>query len=96
VKVRRPTVVVEVETRQAHKRVWINVGRWSVLYFDRDVIVVKQFGTVSLYDSSGQADLAGFKPDHQKAAMIPARQYGWRLSADSVAALKSRRRTRSI
>jgi hypothetical protein len=69
-------------------RAQVMLGRWPVVYRDRDVIVVKQFGAVCIYHSDGQMALAGYNVDHPQAHLIPKNHGRWSLVLDSIKALK--------
>jgi hypothetical protein len=103
----RTTVVVEVEglaprqyTRggETHytKRLYphtFQLGSWPVLYHDRDVILVRQFGIHALYWSKEGVFLGGTicNNDHPKANVIPPwkrQKSGWRISEKSLEKLK--------
>jgi hypothetical protein len=102
VKKRRETVVVEVEAFVPRKyvrkgighstakryRTWVDMGRWPVLYRDREVVLVKQFGSICLYHPDGNMDLAGYNAKHPKAHLIPKNHGWWRLSPESVVTLR--------
>jgi hypothetical protein len=99
---RRETVVVEVEawvprqyerkglrhTTAKRYRTWVALGRWPVLFRNREVILVKQFGSICLYGPDGEMDLAGFNAKHPKAHLVPERHGFWRLAPESVVTLR--------
>lgn len=100
---KRQSVLVQVEAWQPRRqirwtsrltkklfRVWFNVGRWPVLYADREVVIVKQFGSVSVYSrQSGDYSSAGFMAEHPAANRIPERHGRWRLEESSLKKVKS-------
>jgi hypothetical protein len=69
-------------------RTWVNLGRWPVLYRDRQIIVVKQFGSVCLYHADGTMELAGYTKTHPKAHLVPRSHGWWRIQPESLKALK--------
>jgi hypothetical protein len=103
---KRRTVTVEIEawkprpylrdkTRMTKKTfpTWVNLGKWPVLYHDQDVVVVKQFGSISLYEpTTGQMRMGGYRRDHLKAKLVPESHGGWRLSPESVKQFTIRRK----
>lgn len=67
----------------------VELGRWPVLYVDREVIVVRQFGSVSLYErTTGRMIIAGYNKKHVKARLVPERHGWWRIAPASLIALK--------
>ena len=63
---------------------WVSVGRFPVLYHDKSVILVRQFGSHSLYHADGTMSMAGYHRDHPGAHRIPARHGTWRIHPDSI------------
>ena len=99
---RKPTVIIQVSAylpkmlmvegkeRPSRKRylTWVSVGRHPLLYCDRENIIVRQFGSVSIYVRDGSMRSAGYKLDHPNADRIPYRPRNWRVHPDSVAQLR--------
>ena len=100
---RRQTVIVEVEAwlprayadgsgRQTKKtfRTWLKVGAWPVLYADRENVVVKQFGVISIYSmADGSMESAGYGTAHPAASMVPESHGRWRLNPVSLKKVRS-------
>lgn len=70
---------------------WVTVGRAPVLFHDSKVVLVRQFGSESLYHPSGEMDMGGFRRDHPAAKNIPEPHGRWRIHPDSVKALATAR-----
>lgn len=81
------------KTRMTKKRfpTWVSVGRAKLLYHDDKIVLVRQFGSESLYSPRGDMELAGFNRNHPQAKNIPQDHGGWRLHPDSVRALAAAR-----
>jgi hypothetical protein len=106
----RTTVVVEVEglapkeyirggvchlTKRLHPHVF-QLGAWPVLYHDRDIILVRQFGIHALYWKDTGVFLGGTicNSKHPKARLIPPwrrQKGGWCINHKSLEKLKKRR-----
>jgi len=71
---------------------WVSVGRAKLLYHDSKIVLVRQFGSESLYHPSVQMDFGGFHRNHPQAKNIPEGHGRWRLHPDSVKALADARR----
>ncbi len=74
-------------------RTWASLGSWPVLYAGREGILVRQFGSLSIYHSDGSMSMAGFNRDHPAAKRVPAKHGSWRLEPESVKHLGIGRRS---
>lgn len=101
---RKPTVIIEIETflprplktnperyTQKRYRTWMSLGPWPVLYHDHTIIIVRQFGSVSLYQPNGHFQSAGYDMRHPKAGLIPRTHCSWRINPESIKKLRQKR-----
>lgn len=71
---------------------WVSVGRAKVLYHDREIVLLRAFGSESLFQPSGHASLTSFNRKHPASKNIPEPHGRWRIHPDSVKTLKVARK----
>jgi hypothetical protein len=84
-------VTIECETwGKPLGRCKVVIGRAKVLYVDSEVLLVRQFGSESLYHSkSGCGNLFSHNPSHPASKQIPKNHTRSRLTAKSVNAIRA-------
>lgn len=80
------SVVVQVETKR-HK--WQTVAWATVLYADSTVVLVRAFGTESMYRPDGEERLVGWTVGHPGVENLPEPMWRWRIHPASVARLRA-------
>lgn len=82
---RDPTKMTkELETR------WINVCRASVLFADKNDVVVRQLGSISHYGPRGEMRSAGYNASHPGAHKVPEKHGWWRINPKSMERLNGK------